>query len=280
MAQTLNNTAANSNKDRARYEQQFYKTRQCSFYAKGKCTRGQQCKYAHGETELQDRPDLTFTSLCREYATTGTCTNPKCSFAHNPGQLRATGKFFKTSLCKFHLQGRCRLGQECRHAHGEDELTPLPKTVKEPATPTLEQGASAALNRTFAASLLLNAAAAGTKLGPVYSPGSLDYSPWAEMDFRAFTGFEPAFVPQIEEPTLGPLGPLGPLGYLSAPPVLDAPPGLTGPECGETLSSTKFSSGESFSSFSTRTGLSSSSSSSSIEDEPLQVELPDWKLTI
>lgn len=274
MAQTLNNTAANSNKDRARYEQQFYKTRQCSFYAKGKCTRGQQCKYAHGETELQDRPDLTFTSLCREYATTGTCTNPKCSFAHNPGQLRATGKFFKTSLCKFHLQGRCRLGQECRHAHGEDELTPLPKTVKEPATPTLEQGASAALNRTFAASLLLNAAAAGTKLGPVYSPGSLDYSPWAEMDFRAFTGFEPAFVPQIEEPTLGPLG------YLSAPLVLDAPPGLTGPGCGETLSSTKFSSGKSFSSFSTRTGLSSSSSSSSIEDEPLQVELPDWKLTI
>lgn len=28
-----------------------------------------------------------------------------------------------------------------------------------------------------------------------------------------------------KEPTLGPLGPLG---YLSAPPVLDAPPGLTG----------------------------------------------------
>ena len=147
-----------------------------------------------------------------------------------------------------------------------------------------------------------------------------------------------------KEPTLGPLGPLGPLGYLSAPPVLDAPPGLTGvailkpcekkcnawlqskltshkitistsyphdtscmvlvhnhifktgiasstwsvvrenawccvdwhsypwgPGCGETLSSPKFSSGKSFSSFSTRTGLSSSSSSSSIEDSLVAV---------
>eukprot|EP00438_Fugacium_kawagutii_P036013 Skav228979 [mRNA] locus=scaffold671:270189:271922:- [translate_table: standard] len=103
MVQTMK-PAANTNKDRARYEQQplgsvgrFYKTRQCAFYAKGKCTRGEQCKYAHGQNELQERPDLTFTSLCREYATTGTCTNPECSFAHNPEQLRATGKFFKAN---------------------------------------------------------------------------------------------------------------------------------------------------------------------------------------
>ena len=29
----------------------FYKTRQCSFFEKGKCNRGSNCKYAHGTSE-------------------------------------------------------------------------------------------------------------------------------------------------------------------------------------------------------------------------------------
>lgn len=65
MAPVIPMAASASNKDRARYEQQFYKTRPCSFFAKGKCTRGEKCKYAHGNFELQSRPDLSFTSLCR-----------------------------------------------------------------------------------------------------------------------------------------------------------------------------------------------------------------------
>lgn len=162
-----------SNKDRARYELQFYKTRQCSFFEKGKCNRGSNCKYAHGITELQARPDLSFTSLCRKFATTGVCDDPACSFAHNPEQLRATKKFFKTSLCKFHLNGRCRLGEECRHAHGEHELLQAPQPAQKVAIaappglaePDVEAQPGFDLSQSYAASLLLNAAAAGGNFG-------------------------------------------------------------------------------------------------------------------
>jgi len=118
--------------DRARYELQFFKTKQCSFYAEGKCTRGDYCKYAHGLVEMCIRPDLTNTSLCRSWAETGVCGNPLCKFAHNSQQLRATDRFYKTSLCKFFLANACHLGEECRHAHGNEELRPTPAALPAP----------------------------------------------------------------------------------------------------------------------------------------------------
>lgn len=118
--------------DRFRFQYQFFKTERCSFYAKGKCTRGELCKYAHGDDELCFRPDLTNTSLCYNWAATGMCSNPVCKFAHNPQQLRATGRFYKTSLCKFHLEGSCRTGRDCRHAHGIEELRPTPAALPSP----------------------------------------------------------------------------------------------------------------------------------------------------
>eukprot|EP00490_Sorites_sp_Unknown_P029090 CAMPEP_0114645376 /NCGR_PEP_ID=MMETSP0191-20121206/4520_1 /TAXON_ID=126664 /ORGANISM="Sorites sp." /LENGTH=136 /DNA_ID=CAMNT_0001858005 /DNA_START=9 /DNA_END=419 /DNA_ORIENTATION=- len=135
----------------------------------------------------------------------------------------------------------------------------------------MAEPAGAALNRSFAASLLLNAAAAGTKLGPMYGDISspADFSAWAEMDWRAYAGLEPAYITSFEEST--------PRGYLSALPTLEAPPGLglAGTEDSPPASKLK----SNFSSFSTRAGFSSASSSSSVEDEPLSVELPHWKLT-
>lgn len=276
MAQTQTTMPNAANKDRARYEMQFYKTRVCSFYANGKCTRGAMCKYAHGDTELQSRPDLTFTSLCREFSMTGACTNPACSFAHDPSELRATHKFFKTSLCKFHLRGRCRLGEECRHAHGEDELIPLSKSeANAPTAPVSPASPGMAFDPTFAASLLLSVAAAGSKLGPVYRSPAVEtpsYAPWPELDFRGVSHLEPARIPGYdnEEPL-----PTATLASFATPSL--APPGLFGVsgDAKETKSFSSFSTAAGYSSF------SSASSISSLEDEPLQVELPaDWKLSI
>jgi len=201
-----------NNKDRARYELQFYKTRQCSFFEKGKCNRGSNCKYAHGTSELQARPDLAFTSLCRKFATTGVCDNPACSFAHNPEQLRATKKFFKTSLCKFHLNGHCRLGEECRHAHGEHELLQAPQPSQTPkvaiaAPPGLSepdvdaQPGFNGLSSSYAASLLLNAAAAGGNFGQsgyagttTGRQGNWPISPLAQKEMTLQAKREPAFI--------------------------------------------------------------------------------------
>jgi len=112
--------------DHHRYEGQFLKTRQCSFFEKGKCTRGKACKFAHGNGDVRQAPDLNRTSLCKTLATTGSCDDPNCSFAHSVDELRATSKFYKTRLCKWFEQGRCSAGDQCRHAHGQQELQAEP----------------------------------------------------------------------------------------------------------------------------------------------------------
>lgn len=110
-----------------RYEDQFFKTKMCMFWEKGACTRGTDCKYAHGDKELNEMPNLTKTSLCRDLLTTGSCTRPGCLFAHNVEELRATNEFYKTSMCSFFRVGQCKLGSACRHAHDPAELVDLPK---------------------------------------------------------------------------------------------------------------------------------------------------------
>eukprot|EP00439_Symbiodinium_sp_Y106_P039587 s287_g4.t2 len=89
------------NRDRSRYEDQFVKTKLCSFYdarlsqpafEKGKCTRGAQCTFAHGSFELQQLPDLTKTSLCPALMQFGACDDGACLFAHGVEELRATTK--------------------------------------------------------------------------------------------------------------------------------------------------------------------------------------------
>ena len=62
--------------------------------------KGMNCNYAHSENELREKPNLSKTKLCEEYATTGTCTKGEiCLFAHGELELRSTPDLFKTSLC-------------------------------------------------------------------------------------------------------------------------------------------------------------------------------------
>jgi len=117
------NNNNNESAKNERFEMQFFKTKVCAFWEKGRCTRGAACKYAHGEQELQAAPDLTNTALCREMTEKGQCTRPNCPFAHSWDTLRATEKFYKTTMCSFFRYGRCRLGNLCRHAHSREELT-------------------------------------------------------------------------------------------------------------------------------------------------------------
>eukprot|EP00930_Biecheleria_cincta_P046827 TRINITY_DN32350_c0_g1_i1.p1 TRINITY_DN32350_c0_g1~~TRINITY_DN32350_c0_g1_i1.p1 ORF type:complete len:271 (+),score=41.50 TRINITY_DN32350_c0_g1_i1:96-908(+) len=106
----------------ARLTNQFFKTRTCIFWERGRCTRGADCAYAHGDAELRGQPDLRMTSVCRRIMDYGHCEDANCSFAHSLEELRATSKFYKTTLCKFDALRECRLGAFCRHAHGEAEL--------------------------------------------------------------------------------------------------------------------------------------------------------------
>eukprot|EP01071_Lankesteria_metandrocarpae_P001534 Lankesteria_metandrocarpae@DN1629_c0_g1_i1.p1 len=109
---------------------QFYKTKICPWYFKGRCERGHLCRFAHGEVELRTLPNLFCTSLCPDLVLLGHCPNPTtCRFAHSSAQLRATDNLYKTSLCFHWMKGRCEAGTQCRHAHGHMELRAKPPST-------------------------------------------------------------------------------------------------------------------------------------------------------
>lgn len=77
----------------SRFRAQFYKTDMCRFFKSG-CRNGTSCPFAHGDTEMSLRPDLTKTSLCQRFVQ-GTCpfSAAECRFAHGPLDLRQTDPF-------------------------------------------------------------------------------------------------------------------------------------------------------------------------------------------
>jgi len=97
------------------------KTKMCSFYMYGKCSRGEECMYAHHSHELQGRPNLKRTSLCPQFMEIGYCEwiYSGCEFAHGHHELRGTSDFFKTKMCPL---VSCGKGPSCRYAHGYAEL--------------------------------------------------------------------------------------------------------------------------------------------------------------
>jgi len=67
----------------------FVKTKLCKFHALGVCSKGQDCQFAHTQTEMQPLPDLFRTKLCKTLINTGACEDSTCKYAHNKDQLRS-----------------------------------------------------------------------------------------------------------------------------------------------------------------------------------------------
>lgn len=101
---------------------QLRKTRMCVRYLQGNsCPNEATCVFAHSVDELERKPDLRKTRLCKAFAK-GRCPYATCTFAHGEPELRYTDMFYKTSLCTFNNKDACRNGDSCRFAHGEEEL--------------------------------------------------------------------------------------------------------------------------------------------------------------
>lgn len=65
------------------------KTKLCKFFARGQCTHGSACTFAHGRRELQAQPDLYRTEMCFDFTNTGRCHYGKdCRYAHSQEELR------------------------------------------------------------------------------------------------------------------------------------------------------------------------------------------------
>lgn len=65
------------------------KTKLCKFFAKGQCTRGKACTFAHGKRELRETPDLYHTEMCFEFLHTGRCRwRSHCRYAHSLEEMQ------------------------------------------------------------------------------------------------------------------------------------------------------------------------------------------------
>jgi len=95
----------------ARVRSQVRKTELCRFFSqkKGCRHRSSSCPYAHGEDELQERPNLLKTSLCRPFLE-GKCVaeSGRCGFAHGHRELRKTSAFDDPPKTKTQKQARRR----------------------------------------------------------------------------------------------------------------------------------------------------------------------------
>lgn len=68
---------------------QCFKTRQCRFWLDGRCTRGDECTFAHCGNELREKPNLVKTKICSKWKL-GHCSKQQhqCSYAHGLEDLR------------------------------------------------------------------------------------------------------------------------------------------------------------------------------------------------
>ena len=90
----------------------------------GKCTLGDECKFAHCSDEMRNVPDFRKTRMC-EMHLRKCCplSEYDCTFAHSREELKVITDVFKTSLCRHWVAtGCCRSETQCRFAHGEHEL--------------------------------------------------------------------------------------------------------------------------------------------------------------
>ncbi|CAE7573646.1 ZFP36L1 [Symbiodinium sp. CCMP2456] len=67
----------------------YYGTTLCKFFEKGKCSRGNNCNFAHGRRRLRDKPDLAKTKWCATFLESGSCPRgEECPYAHDTDEKR------------------------------------------------------------------------------------------------------------------------------------------------------------------------------------------------
>jgi hypothetical protein len=119
-AQVTDEAGAPASKDapRSALEVRLQKTKLCMYHLRSVCKHGSACRFAHGDTELVDQPDLSKTRMCPDLLA-GQCNNPNCQHAHRLDEIQATNFCYKTTQCMWYASGRCRNGANCHFAHGE-----------------------------------------------------------------------------------------------------------------------------------------------------------------
>jgi hypothetical protein len=75
----------------------LYKTKMCRFYAKGTCTKGTSCSFAHDELDLRPFQDVGFSGICPVLIATGECHEADCTHPHSVEDLRVAYNNYSSS---------------------------------------------------------------------------------------------------------------------------------------------------------------------------------------
>ena len=110
---TLTRNLADINKNLNNTEQTVKTNKECRYYLKGFCRRGEECRFEHREK-------------CGIWMKEGICTNSRCRLAH-------------PYKCKYHESGDCRR-QHCRYLHINKRTEPAGETKQDKNAGTMNQG--------------------------------------------------------------------------------------------------------------------------------------------
>jgi hypothetical protein len=120
----------------------FMKTKLCTNFAGGYCTRGTFCTFAHGEHEL-GTPQPAGKAAPQPGGKTPQVVKPPVWSNYTPPSQQQR-QYKKTKICTNFESGFCPRGDACTFAHGEEELgTPQPAGFAElhsVARPQLQAG--------------------------------------------------------------------------------------------------------------------------------------------
>ena len=123
----------------------------CTFFAMGRCARGEHCAYSHDQPRTGQSNDVTFpppehdpepgqfarkSVACRFFASGYCKRGDDCQYDHNVAQLgemsnldifQADPAFLQQPkpVCRFYASGFCRNGDSCTFEHYADGQVPL-----------------------------------------------------------------------------------------------------------------------------------------------------------
>ena len=93
------------------------KTKVCSLFLNGNCHYGEErCFYAHSVQELRELPQLERTSLCPSYRKGKCRRGDNCKYAHSVDEMTISARRVP---CLWYREGHCSHGQSCRFSHSE-----------------------------------------------------------------------------------------------------------------------------------------------------------------
>lgn len=106
----------------------IFKTRLCYFFMQnGYCTKGDECRYAHGTEELRTNPNAK-TRICQHWLHGNCQYGDYCYHAHGEHEMKSldSNPYYKTTMCRNFENGHCNQ-HNCGYAHGFEELREKPQ---------------------------------------------------------------------------------------------------------------------------------------------------------